>query len=436
MNGSRLDCLDHINRLDRIELAADDVKVTLPDGRCVAFANLDYAATAPAALAAVEAVGGLLPWYGSVHRGAGPLSQRSTLEYERARQTVADFVGCRPDDHLVFTRNTTDALNLLAHAVPAGALALTFLGEHHASLLPWRDARRLPIPASGEEAVELLGRALRELRGGAGPDSRRPVIVVVTGASNVTGEVWPVAELAAQAHRHGARLAVDAAQLAPHRPVDLGAWDADYVALSGHKLYAPFGVGILAGRADWLDQAPPYLAGGGATRAVADDAAGVEWVSGPGRHEAGTPNTLGVVALAAVCRALESCDRAAWQQREHDLSVRLWRGVESLPGVAALRAFGPYSDRVGIVSFAVRGFDSAEIAARLGGDHGIGLRDGLFCAHPLTRRLLGAAATRTGLDLGATAVRASIGMGTTGEHIDRLVAGLSQLVDRRGTGSG
>jgi selenocysteine lyase/cysteine desulfurase len=419
----------------RLGLAAEDVDVVLPDGRKVPFANLDYAATAPAALAAVEAVQGLLPWYGSVHRGAGPLSQRSTFEYERARQTVADFVGCGPDDHVVFTRNTTDALNLLAAVVPARTIAVTFLGEHHASLLPWRDALRLPIPGSPQEAVDLLGAALRRLRtrelwSEVPAAARRPVLVTVTAASNVTGELWPVAELAATAHRYGARLAVDAAQLAPHQPVDLAGWGADYVALSGHKLYAPFGVGVLAGRADWLDQAPPYLAGGGATRAVADDASDVDWATGPGRHEAGTPNALGVVALAAVCAALDACDRTAMLAEERDLSEQLRAGLASIPGVAVLRSFDEDededADRVGIVSFAVAGRDSAELASWLGREHGIGVRDGLFCAHPLSRHLLGAAARRTGLDLPPTAVRASLGLGTRVEHIERLVSAVAE----------
>ncbi|NUT32542.1 MAG: aminotransferase class V-fold PLP-dependent enzyme, partial [Hamadaea sp.] len=219
--------------------------------------NLDHAATAPCAQAASDAVTALLPWYASVHRGAGALSQRCTLAYERARQTVGDFVGARADDHVIFTRNTTDALNLLAHALPAGTTVVTFGGEHHANLLPWKNCLRLPVPASHGEAVRSLDAALTELRRDVAEE--RPLLVSVTAATNVTGELWPVRELARVAHRHGARLAVDAAQLAPHRPVDLADLHADYLALSGHKLYAPFGAGVLVGRGDWLDAAAPYL---------------------------------------------------------------------------------------------------------------------------------------------------------------------------------
>jgi len=386
--------------------------------------NLDYAATAPCARVAADAVVDLLPSYASVHRGAGMLSQRCTEAYERARRTVATFLGCRTDDHVVFTRNTTDALNLLATAVPPGAMVVTFAGEHHANLLPWRRVVRLPVPDSPGGAVRAVDAALRGLRRGG---HTSPILVTVTGASNVTGEVLPIAALAQVAHRHGARIAVDAAQLAPHLPIDIDALGVDYVALSGHKLYAPFGAGVLAGRSDWLDAAPPYLAGGGATAHVGDATHDVTYAVGPARHEAGTPNLLGAVALAAVCQALHSADRAALAAHEQALLARLRDGLAALPAVAELRMFQPDATRVGITSFAVAGHDSAAVARYLAREHGIGVRDGLFCAHPLVRRLLYEAAARLGRPLPPTAVRASIGLGTTVEDIDRLVTALGTL---------
>src|SRR5262249_31332910 len=150
-------------------------------------------------------------------------------------------------------------------------------------------------PRSRDEALVRAEDALRRL-------STRHRLLAVTGAGNVTGELWPLAELASLAHRHGARIAVDAAQLAPHRAIDLTALDVDYLACSGHKLYAPFGGGALVGRLDWLEAARPYLAGGGAIRHVTIDE--VEWGNGPARHEAGTPNVVGIVSMAAACRAL------------------------------------------------------------------------------------------------------------------------------------
>ncbi|MBB4762696.1 aminotransferase class V-fold PLP-dependent enzyme [Amorphoplanes digitatis] len=400
-----------------LDVIGAGLTVRLPGGDTVPFAHLDYAASAPCVRAAADAVEGLLPWYGSVHRGAGVRSRTSTLEYERARDIVAGFVGARPGDAVVFTRNTTDALNLLARCLPADVTTIVFDGEHHANLLPWPATLRLATPSSPDAAVEALDRALRSLRG--------PALLAVTGASNVTGEVWPVRRLADVAHRHGARVVVDAAQLAPHSPVDLAELGADYLALSGHKLYAPFGAGVLAGRADWLDTAAPYLRGGGASASVGDDA--VTWATGPARHEGGTPNLLGAVSLAAVCAALGRADRAALHEREQSLLARLRDGLAGVPGVAEVSAFGAAQPRVGIVSLALPGGDAAEVADRLADEHGIGVRAGQFCAHPLARRLTGAAGV-TGCDTATAALlRVSFGLGTTDGDIDRFVAAIGAL---------
>jgi selenocysteine lyase/cysteine desulfurase len=419
-----------------LAVLGDGLPVTLADGSAAKHINLDYAATAPCLTAAAAAISQLLPWYASVHRGAGAASQRCTLAYERARQTIGDFVGARGEDHVIFTRNTTDALNLLARCLPAGTTVVGWSGEHHANLLPWSllpmsrlDSIALPVPASPEAAVSSLAAVLAGLDG--------PVLVTVTGASNVTGEIWPLAALTEVAHRHGARIAVDAAQLAPHRPVSLADSGIDYLALSGHKLYAPFGAGVLVGRADWLEAAPPYLAGGGATAYVGaspatDDICGrvefeVQWNSGPARHEAGTPNLFGAVALAAVCEALAAADREALAAEEQRLVARLRAGLAALPGVGELRTFGADQDRVGIVSFAVADVPASDVSTHLATRHGIGVRDGLFCAHPLSIRLLDDASQRVGQDLGSSAVRASIGLGTTEAHIDELITGIREL---------
>ncbi|GAA4464847.1 aminotransferase class V-fold PLP-dependent enzyme [Phytohabitans houttuyneae] len=400
-----------------LDIVGADLPVRLRSGATVRFAHLDYAASAPCARAAADAVQRLLPWYGSVHRGAGARSARSTLEYERARQAVADFTGARSDDTVVFTRNTTDALNLLAHALPAGTTTVVFDGEHHANLLPWPNAVRLPTPPDPDTAVALLDRALAGIAG--------PALFAVTGASNVTGELWPVRRLAAVAHSHGARVAVDAAQLAPHRPVDLDALGADYLAFSGHKLYAPFGAGALVGRADWLDAAEPYLRGGGASAAVGDHAGDVTWATGPARHEGGTPNLLGAVSLAAVCEALAAADRNALHAREQQLLARLQAGLADVPAAVPVSLFSDTHPRVGIVSLALPDHDAATVADRLGADHGVGVRAGQFCAHPLARRLTGA--TRPGgcATGPAALLRISFGLGTTDSDIDRVVAALS-----------
>ena len=256
-----------------LPLVGADLVVPLVTGERVRYVNLDCAASAPCLRSVHEAVTALLPWYSSVHRGAGFASVVMTDAYDEAREVVAEHLGARADDTVIFTRNTTDSLNLLASALPDDTTVVSFASEHHANLLPWRRGTsvHLPVPRSPEEALARVDDALRAA-------TTRHRLLAVTGASNVTGEIWPLAELTAIAHRHGARIAVDAAQLAPHRPIDIAALDADYLALSGHKLYAPFGAGVLVGRSDWLDAAEPYLAGGGAVRRVTIDH--TEWTEG------------------------------------------------------------------------------------------------------------------------------------------------------------
>ena len=226
-------------------------------GDLVDYANLDHAASTPAFERVARAVEAATRTYSSVHRGTGWLSRVTSAHYEAARDEVARFVGAREDDVVVFTRSTTDSVNLLARALPRDTSVVVFASEHHATLLPWRgrDTVRLPVPGSTRDAEALLEAALRALPTGT---ARRPrqALVVLTAASNVTGELWPVERLTAIARRHGARVLLDAAQYAAHRAVDLDALDVDWVAFSGHKVHAPYGTGVLAGRSDWLDAAP------------------------------------------------------------------------------------------------------------------------------------------------------------------------------------
>ncbi|GAA1746757.1 aminotransferase class V-fold PLP-dependent enzyme [Nonomuraea bangladeshensis] len=396
-----------------------DLEVPVKGGRLVRYANLDYAASAPCLEPVSAAVAAALPAYSSVHRGAGYASQLTTARYEQARHTVRAFVGARPSDAVIFTRNTTDATNLLSRCLPAGTTVVVFDTEHHASLLPWGEAVRLAPPAFPGEAVRAADEALAAIDG--------PKLLVVTAASNVTGELWPIAALAHIAHRHGARILVDAAQLVPHRRLNLTALDLDYVAFSGHKLYAPFGAGALVGRGDWLAGGEPYLKGGGAVRAVGEEA---EWHEDPEpRHEAGTPNVLGAIALAAACDALSATGWTALVREEERLLARLRAGLATIEGVRELALWGDDHPRVGIVSFTVDGHTAREVAEALSGEYGIGVRDGKFCAHPFVRHLLGTA--DGGCEDGtASAVRASIGIGTTQEHVDRLIEALRAIVSR------
>ncbi|SFR69504.1 Selenocysteine lyase/Cysteine desulfurase [Agromyces sp. CF514] len=381
------------------------LEVPVLGGATVRHVNLDIAASAPALQAVAAHVVRVLPYYSSVHRGSGYPSQAATALVEDARVSIGRHVGARDGDLVIFTRNTTEALNLLATAVPGETVVLDI--EHHANLLPWRDRRVVVARPSIAETLTALEAELA---------ARPAALLSVTGASNVTGEVLPIAELARIAHAHGARIAVDAAQLLPHRRVDLAASDLDFVAFSGHKAYAPFGAGALIGRADWLDAAPPFLAGGGAVDDVALDR--VAWKTGPDRHEAGTPNVVGIAALARALAELERLGDTAREAHEARITARLHEGLDALPGVRVIRGFDDADDRLGIATIELEHGSVGLIAAALGAEHGISVRAGRFCAHPFFDRV---SARSNGL-------RASLGAGSTTDDVDRFIAALGQLV--------
>ncbi|MBO3088153.1 aminotransferase class V-fold PLP-dependent enzyme [Cellulomonas dongxiuzhuiae] len=395
--------------------------VPLVDGTSRTYANLDCAASAPALEAVTARISEVLPLYASVHRGAGYLSQVSTALYETSRDTIARFVGARPDDVAVITRNTTDSLNLLAGVVPAGGAVLVLDVEHHANLLPWvqrsggahagtgRVATILPLEPTVAATLDALRAELAR---------RSYALLTLTGASNVTGEALPLDRVVEIAHAAGARVAVDGAQLVPHRGFSLAASGVDYVAFSGHKTYAPFGAGALVGRRDWLDTGTPYLAGGGAVRDVRADR--TVWQPAPARHEAGSPNVLGAIALAQACDTLAALPAGALEAHEQALRTRLVAGLDALDGVRVARIWPDSVDPVGVVTFVVGDLNPGLVAAYLSAEHGIGVRDGRFCAHPLLAHL--------GASNGA--VRASVGVGTTAEHVDRLLAALADLLRR------
>ena len=415
-------------------LAGRDLQVPLASGGTRRYVNLDNAASTPAMDAVVQAVAQALPWYSSVHRGAGHASQVSTRLYEAARRAVHRFVGARDSDTVVFVRNTTDALNVLAQTLPleAGQVVLTTAVEHHANLLPWR--RRAPVvhiapPASRDALLDAVWRALREHDVG---------VVAMTGASNVTGEVFPVAEVAAMAHELGALMVVDAAQLAPHRAIDMAQSGIDCLALSGHKMYAPFGMGALVAPEAVLRECEPPVAGGGAVDFVTLE--DVLWAHLPERLEAGSPNVLGAVALGAACTELQRCGMDAVAEHERDLLRHLDERMARLGERVTAHTLwhGDDVDRLGVCTFTVAGLHHALVAAFLSAEHAIGVRHGCFCAHPYITHLLGitpkqADVVRNELRRGEHAhvpgaVRASFGIGTTHADVDALCDALDELM--------
>ena len=384
-----------------------ETRVPLVSGETARYTNLDYAASTPALEAVAAHVVQVLPLYASVHRGAGYASQVSTSAYEHARVVIGRFVGARPNDAVLFTRNTTDSLNLLASIVPGETVLLDI--EHHANLLPWQ-ASGARVVRAADTIAETLERVAAELA------SRPAALLTVTGASNVTGEVLPLRALASIAHRYGTRLAVDGAQLVPHRRVNLALDGVDYLAFSGHKTYAPFGAGVLIGRSDWFDTGEPYLRGGGAVTTV--DLDGATWRSGPARHEAGSPNVLGATSLARAVQVIDELDHDEWIGHENALRDRLVDGLSSIAGVSTHRIFTDSKDAVGVVSFSLEGVDSRLFALYLSAEWGIGVRDGKFCAHPLLARL----------GVTSAALRASVGIGSSAQDVELLLTATAAFI--------
>jgi selenocysteine lyase/cysteine desulfurase len=410
----------------RLQLVGADLEVPLVSGGSTRYVNLDFAASAPPLVQVATAVDEMARWYSSVHRGAGWKSQVATAAYEGAREAIARFLGARSSDAIVFTRNTTDSANLLSATLPQGTRVLAFAVEHHANMLPWRrhGVTYLAIPPEPDGIVPALDKALADIDG--------PVLVAMTGASNVTGERWPVAEAAEAAHKHGARIFVDAAQLAPHVPIDLLAWDVDYLALSGHKLYAPYGAGVLVGRPDWLAQSDPFLRGGGAVDFVTLDK--VAWTELPDRQEAGTPNTIGAVALGVACEVLDGVGMGQLEREEQELYAYARRRLSAIDGLTLYSLWGPGHPRLGILTFNLAGMHHSLLAATLSAEYGIAVRHGCFCAHPLVMKLLHADEEAIWARLAEHdksqvpgAVRVSLGIGASEGDIDAAADAIAAI---------
>ncbi len=348
-------------------LVGAHIPVPCLDGSERPFRDLDCAASTPALEPVAERVASFLPWYSSVHRGAGYKSRRATEAYEDARATVYRFAS-RPshgDDVVILVRNTTEAINHLAYRLRLAPddVVVTTVVEHHANLLPWARAASLRWVECGRDGTFSTDDVVRTL-----DDGPPPVLLALTGASNVTGWIPPVEAICAAAHERGIPVLLDAAQLAPHRPLPTG---PDYMAFSGHKMYAPFGAGALIGPRRTFETGDPFLAGGGAVDLV--DLDEVIWTEPPEREEAGSPNVVGAVAFGAAMDELERIGWPAIIEHEAALATHLLQGLRALEGVEVL---GPRGDHgrndagaddsgLAVATFTVAGMHHALVAARL-----------------------------------------------------------------------
>ena len=365
------------------QFVGDDLWVSVLDGGPRTYVDLDTAATSSASVAVARAVQEFLPWYASVHRGAGIKSQLTSARYEEAREVMVRFVGGDPDTHLaLFQRNTTEALNLLAFrlGLTRDDVVVTTAVEHHANLLPWKrhaQLRVVDVDSHGAFDVAAVEAALDQ--------HPRPRVLAVSGGSNVTGWLPDLRAIAAAARQRGVLVVVDGAQLVPHRPVDITALGIDVIAFSGPKMYAPFGAGALIAPRALLAEGEPFLVGGGAVGAVSFG--DVIWADGPDRDDAGSPNVLGVVALTAAADELRTDGWSSVLAHEEHLLRALDSELASVPG---LHRLGPVTgDRLPVATFNLDGVPHGLLAARLANEYAIGTRSGCFCAHPYMGRLLG-----------------------------------------------
>jgi len=423
-------------------LSVIGVDEQVPDlsGKTVRYINFDNAASTPPLQATMQTVNDFMPWYSSVHRGSGFKSQLSTHSYEQARDIVASFFGANKTDHVViFGKNTTEAINKLSYRLdysPDDVVLVSML-EHHSNDLPWRpraQVEHITTDVLGQLDEDHFDKLLQLHKG-------RVKLVAVTGGSNVTGHIPNIHSLAKKAHAHGAQILVDCAQLAPHRVVDMKPLSdpshLDYIAVSAHKLYAPFGTGALIGRRDTFESGEPDQRGGGTIKLVTTDE--VEWASPPDCDEAGSPNVVGAIALAKSLRVLGGVGMKKIAKHEAELTAYALTHLNKINGVRVYGDTSPRSSssRLGVIPFNVKDLPHALTAAILGAEWGIAVRSGCFCAHPYVTSLLDVSQAElakfrsdvrnNNFSTMPGFVRVSFGLYNTTKEINRLTTALSAI---------
>jgi selenocysteine lyase/cysteine desulfurase len=426
-----------------------DTQVPLLGGGQRAYINLDNAASTPALRAVQQAIDAFLPYYSSVHRGTGFKSQLSTHAYEQSRQVVLAFLNADSNQHTcIFGKNTTEAINKLARRfpfTPERNLVVTSGMEHHSNDLPWRGvAQTIHVALTPDGRLDEADYDVQIAR-----HKDRLALVAISGASNVTGFLNPIHRLAAKAHAVGAQFLADCAQLAPHRSVDMRSLDdpehIDYVSISAHKMYAPFGTGALVGRTDTFSKGDPDMRGGGTVEIVTLDE--VVWTNTPDRDEAGSPNTIGAIALGAAIAQLQATGMDQIAAHEAELTAYALRRLKEIPGIKIFGDSQPERarERLGVIPVQIEGITHFKLAAILGYEYGIGVRSGCFCAHPYILHLLGlskaeANSVRNHMLAGDRSnmpgmTRISFGLYNTLDEVDILIDALQQISQRKYQGS-
>lgn len=386
-------------------------------------AYIDNAATAQRPQCVLDAVADFYRCHNANPlRGLYPLSVEATDIYEQARETVRGFIGAKSAREIIFTRNTTESLNLVAYSyglthVKAGDEVLVSIMEHHSNLLPWQMVCR----QTGAELkfIECAPDGSVDLQQIESLITERTKIVAMTQVSNVLGRKYPVQEVAAMAHKKGAVMVVDGAQSTPHMPVNVQELGADFFAFSGHKVYGPMGIGVLYGREELLNAMPPFLTGGEMIESVTRD--GAVFAELPHKFEAGTVNAADAVGLHAAIDYVKSIGFTAMHQQEVALTRRAMDAIGEMPHVHVLGSEKP-EEHCGIITFTVDGVHPHDISEILASD-GVAIRAGHHCAQPLLAYLKH-----------PSTARASLAFYNTESEVDRLLDSISTLRERMGYG--
>ena len=369
-----------------------EMQVPLLDGSRRQYINFDNAASTPSLKSVVDKVNEFMKWYSSIHRGTGFKSQLCSEAFDHSREIVADFVNVDPATHaVIFVKNATEAINKLAHRIPINddQVVLVSKMEHHSNDLPWRANAKVihvNIKEDGSLDDEDLINKLKQYNG-------KVALVALTGASNVSGWVNDINHLAEVCHEHGTKILIDAAQLAPHRSINMKPQNdpghVDFLALSAHKIYAPFGAGVLIGDKDFFKEGDPDYVGGGTVDIVSLDYA--YWTEAPEKEEAGTPNTVGVIAMAEALQTLKKIGMDVVADHEKELTHYMLSQMKEIDGIQIYGSSNPdvVENRLGVIAFNVHDLPHALTASILNYEGGIGVRNGCFCAHPYIKILMG-----------------------------------------------
>lgn len=365
-------------------------RVPLISGKRVTAINFDNAATTPPFKSVMEDIARFAPWYSSIHRGEGYKSQLTTNLYEESRCIVRDFIQADLNSTVIYVKNSTEAFNTLANLLYNPNKKNVILStdmEHHSNDLPWRDKFIIDYITIDEDGklslVDLEAKLIKYIN--------CVELVTITGASNITGYKNPIYDIAKLVHKFGSRLLVDGAQLVPHAPFIMNnnnpECNIDFLVFSGHKMYAPFGTGVLIGPKSILDKCEPNLVGGGTVDIVTHDF--IKWNSSPERHEAGSPNVIGTIALASAIKTLSKIGMENVEHIEKKLTAYAISQIKNIPNLKIYCDTSNAVDRVSIIPFNIDGIDHSIVAKILSYEWGISVRSGCFCAHPYLVKLLG-----------------------------------------------